>query len=347
MLFLPPPLLTLGILLVTTSTSLPAAERVNASKDQGMKEVSLSLDYVCGLPVIEDQPITLDITTSLPRELSKGMNPALEMTAIQAIPRDVQFFMSLFRVAKIEGQARILATLELPYREQPWELELPVPTIALPSSRGAFDILAEGALPPVNLEYTDLGKALIRVGDLLLDLKTLRANGDPVAAPVGEFSAHCRQLPGQDNVLHRFTVTDAPAPNNDPAIHVMPESLDFGSVQSGGYIFKTLTISNTGGTDLGINNFALENARSDFIGFTVAPSSNCSVLAVGESCNVVVAYYPREDQEQSVNLVIDSGDPEKPQVTIPVTGTSVQQLPMEETLTLPEEAQPLPEFEEE
>ncbi len=108
------------------------------------------------------------------------------------------------------------------------------------------------------------------------------------------------------------TIPDTPAD-----IAVSTESVDFGNTQAGLTKTETVTITNEGDLDLGINSVSVSGA--DAIDFTV--NNSCTTLAGGESCTVDVTFAPSTDGARSAQLDIASTDEDEANVAVALSGT--------------------------
>jgi len=82
------------------------------------------------------------------------------------------------------------------------------------------------------------------------------------------------------------------------------------------YSQKTFTIRNTGTAVLNITSITAPE------GFTVDKSTAFTVSA-NNSQVVTVTFSPTDDISYSGNIIINSNDPDEPQVTVNVSGTGV------------------------
>ncbi|TVP57542.1 MAG: choice-of-anchor D domain-containing protein [Halomonadaceae bacterium] len=281
------------------------------------EEASLTLDYECPLPLIGNQIITANITAEIPAEQPVGDTEQFAITAINVLPADVRAGLAVGRATTIAGVAIASSTVELVGGDQELDVALDIPETAVPEGEGDFELTALGNAPSITLTESDVGQGVIRVEDLFLDIITREEDGSIAIQPIGEFTSQCQQLPGQDNVLHTFTV---PGPiDDDPKISVNPDTIDFGTVQAGLTEEASISISNTGAMELGIHNITL--AGNDPDAFML--SHDCTSLTNGQSCTVAVVYYPEGDQPQNAHVIIESGDPETPVKEVPLSGQPV------------------------
>jgi PKD repeat protein len=105
---------------------------------------------------------------------------------------------------------------------------------------------------------------------------------------------------------------------DDWDITVSPSSLDFGSVDTGGYAWRSLTVSNSGTGNLRIS--SVDSLSSTF----GVASDECSgrILSASASCSVHVDFTPGTEGIFNGSLVISSNDMDHPIVTVNVVGTA-------------------------
>jgi PKD repeat protein len=111
-----------------------------------------------------------------------------------------------------------------------------------------------------------------------------------------------------------FSIKGGVAPKQ-PRIQVTSTRLDFGEVQLNTSADRTLTIRNTGEERLNIANISTDNPV-----FTVKGSTSFSINP-GNFVDVTVTFTPKVEGSQSGKLSISSNDPEKPTLTIQLSGT--------------------------
>ena len=90
-------------------------------------------------------------------------------------------------------------------------------------------------------------------------------------------------------------------------------SLSFNNVTVSEYSEKTFTIRNTGTAVLNISSITAPE------GFTVVPSTAFTISA-NNSQVVTMKFLPNDDKSYSGNIIINSDDPDEPQVIVSVSG---------------------------
>lgn len=109
--------------------------------------------------------------------------------------------------------------------------------------------------------------------------------------------------------------------NLDPAISLVPDSLDFGDVAiNEGNDSLTLTLENTGNGDAHIDTISEPGAPYALTGGTCLPAP--TTVASHADCTIIVAFVPDQEGHFSESLEIRSDAPSSPD-TISLTGTGI------------------------
>ncbi len=105
-------------------------------------------------------------------------------------------------------------------------------------------------------------------------------------------------------------------------IEVSPETVDFGelSVTDGESLSSVITISNTGGAELYINDVSITG--DDRGVYTLSTLSSASVDG-GSAITLTLTYTPSTAAEDAATLTISSTDPDQPTVDVPISGTGI------------------------
>lgn len=293
--------------------------------------VSLTLEYTCPFPLIGDQPIIAQISADIPTEIAvdEPLGP-FQIEALTTVNEDSRLGLKLVGSATIEGVATSTNIISTAAGTRDIVVPLTIPQSPIPEESGPFTVPATGQAAQQVFSTADIGSGAILVGGLVLDMVARDASGNIAPAPIGEFTADCTQLAGQDNVLQSFDIV-----GNDPVllpeIRLGRESVDFGEVVLGLTASETVSITNVGGAILGINGIALEGADAG----AFMQTNDCTTLAAGASCTVELTYFPSGEGPQSASLTVQSDDPEHPVMTVPVSGTSVLEPEPELSLSQP------------
>jgi hypothetical protein len=296
------------------AAALMAGGAGNASAEQ----VSLELAFECPFPLIGTQPIRAQISADIPPVATVGQpTPQFQVDAITVVNDDARTGLKLVNSETLEGVATSINEIVTVNRTFEQIVKLDIPPTNIPSETGEFNVPAAGTAPEVLFTDDDIGEAEIRVGSLSLDLIARTANGDIAPAPIGEITTDCAQLPDQDNLLQTVLVEGDTV--EAPRINVGVEELAFGNVQAGLTATQTVTISNTGNSDLGINGISIGGTDS-----TVFTQTNsCTTIAPSASCDVDVTFAPSTEGTRNATLTIQSTDAETPSVDVGLTGRGV------------------------
>jgi len=104
-----------------------------------------------------------------------------------------------------------------------------------------------------------------------------------------------------------------------PKISVTPKSVNLGSVSVGiTSAPKTVTVKNTGISDLTVNAIAFEGANaSEF-----SETNNCTTVSDKNSCTISVTLTPTSAGTKTATMNISSNDPNKPVIIVKLSGKS-------------------------
>lgn len=103
----------------------------------------------------------------------------------------------------------------------------------------------------------------------------------------------------------------------EPEILVEPERVEFGAVGDGETVVESFTISNIGDGDLEISNLEIGAQNGSF---TILTTDWTSVLPVGASQVIDVAFSPMGANAQSANAIVESNDSIVPKATVELVG---------------------------
>jgi probable HAF family extracellular repeat protein len=138
--------------------------------------------------------------------------------------------------------------------------------------------------------------------------------------------------PNQGSLTHAFLLTPI------PSISVSPSSIDFGNVPVGSSSApQTFTISNSGTPDLHISGMSLSDTTNYSLNVNGGSSpcaSTTPTIAPNSNCTVTVTFSPLSTGKKDVNLTINSDDPDKPTLNVPLSGTGV--IPLVECHLVPD-----------
>lgn len=184
-----------------------AAALAGTAAPAAAEPVSLTLGYHCVFPLIGPEPVSVKISTDVPKTVVSGQQvPGFTVDSVSTVGAGSTRGLAAVGTAKLDGTALAKASITVP--DVPSGLAVPVTskldTTAVPAE-GAFDVHARGTTVPLTFRKT--GKGTIRVGDLVLTLAPSIGDGGP--SGLGTFESECTQDPGQDDVLATFDVVDS------------------------------------------------------------------------------------------------------------------------------------------
>ena len=143
---------------------------------------TLSQTYSCLYPLIQSQPLSVDIEASIPTEWEVNkLTPAFDIKAT-AVTNDTTWDgLNLVQAATIEGTATATSQITAPGFSLPLAVPVTVPVTNKPAQRGPITIVATGSTPPIAFPQT--GDGTITVESLRMNLRAKMANGDAVIFP--------------------------------------------------------------------------------------------------------------------------------------------------------------------
>ncbi|MAL99106.1 MAG: hypothetical protein CL583_11750 [Alteromonadaceae bacterium] len=299
-------------------TSISAAALALASGAVSAEPVNLELSYTCPFPLIGNQQVITNISSEMPATVESGApTGAFAIDVVSTVPENAKIGLGLAGAVSIEGTASSDVVVELPSVDRFITVQLDIPSTVIPSGGGAFNVPASGVQEPLVFGETDEGSGVVRVEGLTLNMITRTFSGEIASDPVGEFTSVCTLDPGQDNALHTFGIIPPPDPYDPADIHLSTDNVDFGTVQAGLSEEMTIVITNDGQSPLSIDRLSLDGSSA------FEMSTDCSVLAPGESCTVFITYYPSDDGIQTAVLTVASNDPDSAVLDIAIAGRSL------------------------
>jgi hypothetical protein len=180
---------------------------------------SLTLDYTCTYPLINQQDLRVAITVGLPESVEAGVPTApFDIEAISTVSASTTSGLALIGAKTIEGTAVSHVNVQAPQVNLPdVQVGVTIPQTPVPAS-GAFDIPATGQTP--SLTFPAGGQGTIDIGNLDLTMVARNSAGDPIALPGGKpdgsFDAPCKVKAGQNQRLASFPILGDPPANTPP-----------------------------------------------------------------------------------------------------------------------------------
>lgn len=117
------------------------------------------------------------------------------------------------------------------------------------------------------------------------------------------------------NDLHALDTIGYRVRSAQQQISVSPTALDFGEVALSASSERTLTVFNTGGQPLQVTGITISNAR-----FTLISPGTSFTIAANSQQNVVLRFTPTANGAQTGTLMLSSNDPNRPTLTVQLTG---------------------------
>lgn len=278
--------------------------------------VSLTLDYTCTFPLINQQALKVAIDVDLPTTTQQGVpTPAFAIKAISTISANTTSGLALIGAKSIEGKAISHVNVQAPGVNLP-DIQVPVAVdkTAVPAS-GEFSVPAAGETP--SLTFPQAGTATIDVGNLDLNMIARNSAGTPIALPGGHadgsFDAPCTVNPGQDTRLTSITIEPPVAGNTAPAA-------------------QPVSASTKAGTPVGITLLG-SDADGDTLTYTAGQAAHGTVAVDGSTAT----YTPAEGftgTDTFSYTVSDGTDAATADVTVTVDGGTVEPPPTGASLTL-------------
>lgn len=286
--------------------------------------VSIELNYHCTYPLIGVQPMSVIVNSDMPDSLAVGQSTgAFDLDAIATAKGNTWTGLNIVSATSLEGTANSSSNISGNNLSLDLDVPLTIAQQSVPAENGDFDLIASGQTPPLTFSELNIGELAITVGDIDLALLARKADGSPVIfaesdPSTGIFPAPCTLDAGQDNVLHRFTITAAePDPTAD--IAVTPSAVGFADTQVGTTNEVAVTVSNQGNADLVIDSINISGTdASEYF-----QSNNCATVSAAQTCTVTVSFSPSVEGPRTALLNILSNDADTPAVTVALSGQGV------------------------
>jgi hypothetical protein len=206
-------------LALIAAAGLGAGLLVGGGASPASAAASLTLDYTCTYPLINQQDLTVAIEVALPDHAEAGVPTApFDIEAISTVSASTTSGLALIGAKTIEGSAVSHVDVQAPQVDLP-DVQVPVTVAKTPvPASGAFDIPATGQTP--SLTFPAPGTGTIDVGNLDLTMIARDGAGNPIALPGanpdGSFDAPCSVKPGQEQRLASFPIVGEPGDNQAP-----------------------------------------------------------------------------------------------------------------------------------
>ncbi|MFI7320801.1 DUF6801 domain-containing protein [Streptomyces venezuelae] len=183
--------------------------------------VTLKQTYECVFPLMEEDPLTVEITADLPTKVKVGERiPAFRVVSVSKVSKAAATALRTVGGATLEGVATADITVHTPEGPLDIGLDNTIPRTKLPDPPADFEVTATGQAPP--LTFRQPGSVRIDVNSLLLTMTPRDAAGAKTG--LDTFETECTLDPADQNkTLHTIQVEPAPT-EPDPE----PVPLNFG-----------------------------------------------------------------------------------------------------------------------
>ncbi|MFI1680724.1 DUF6801 domain-containing protein [Streptomyces sp. NPDC020607] len=183
--------------------------------------VTLKQTYTCVFPLMEEDPLTVDITADLPAKVKVGERiPAFRVVSVSKVGKAAAAALRTVGGTTLEGVATADITVRTPEGPLDIGLDNTIPRTPLPDPPADFEVTATGQAPP--LTFRQPGSVKIDVNSLLLTMTPRDAAGAKTG--IDTFETECTLDPAEQNrTLHTIQVepgatdpTDPPDPGGEP-----------------------------------------------------------------------------------------------------------------------------------
>ncbi len=270
-------------------------------------------------------------SASLPLSVAPGQSSPLTVTYT---PANTDFHQACLAVAS-NDPARPVANLGLTAQGA----AAPVPAVVLSPPSLDFMAVAVGATSTLVSQVQDNGGASLTIRSIAACPGT---SGEFTWSPPAPFTVSAGQAralsvtyapvdAGADNGCLALATDDPLRPTVNlglagsgtvvpafPAIALVPDALDFGTVTIGGAATRTAEVRNTGAAPLDVLGIAACSGTSPEFGVTPAAPFT---VAPGQSATLTVAYAPVDAGSDSGCFTIASNDPVNASVQLKLQGT--------------------------
>jgi hypothetical protein len=129
--------------------------------------------------------------------------------------------------------------------------------------------------------------------------------------------------PGEETLTVSLSGTGIVPPPEVCVIRVNPTALDYGTVEIGAPLTLVTTVSNDGTVDCAVT-ATVDSTTGEF----ALASAQTVTVTPGTSADVAVAYAPVDVGDDAGTLTLDSNDPARPSVAVPLAGSGVEATPV-------------------
>ena len=168
--------------------------------------VSATLNYTCVFPLIEEQPLSVDITSEMPDSLAVGQpSGSFQIDGTAIVSAESWNGLDFVGSDTLSGQVDAHASVTGNGLSLPLVIPMEIAAQPMPDEQGAFSIVASGVTPSLTFTSDNQGAVEIRVGNLVLNLTPRDDNDNPTG--LGDFQSECVPVTGEEALLHTITVS--------------------------------------------------------------------------------------------------------------------------------------------
>lgn len=180
---------------------------LSAVAQQGMADtVNLELDYTCTFPILEEQPLSVQITADIPGEAEVGVPTGdFFIDAIATVSEESWNGLNFVGTTTLQGSVAAGSRISGPGIGLDLTVPMDITELSLPTESGAFDTEASGSTPSLSFSESNIGDIEVTVGDLVMSLEPRDQNGQLTG--LGPFESECSLNAGQNPLLQTITVT--------------------------------------------------------------------------------------------------------------------------------------------
>ncbi|SDI46988.1 hypothetical protein SAMN05192558_104325 [Actinokineospora alba] len=174
--------------------------------------VTLTQNYDCVFPLIDNQPIKIVVSSEIPATVALGEpTGAFKIKALSMVGADAAAGLGLVGARSIEGTAVSVAEIDSP--ELKATVTVPVGIAKQPVPRPATDFTIEAIGETPSLSFTKPGTATVSVNDIAITMIARKLDGTPIELPGSDpvtkaFKADCTLNAGEPTKLATITITD-------------------------------------------------------------------------------------------------------------------------------------------
>ncbi|MEU6485358.1 DUF6801 domain-containing protein [Streptomyces sp. NPDC046887] len=178
----------------------------------GAVPVHLKQTYSCVFPLLEADPVTVEISTDMPAEIPVGTSTgALKIHSVSTVSGRAAEGLATVGGVTVEGTASAAVTVRTPDGPLSLTVDNTLRKTRIPDTPAPFTVEADGQAPP--LSFGSPGSVAFEVTGLQLRLTPRDAQGNKTA--IDTFESVCTlDPPNQNTTLHTIRVVPATPPTS-------------------------------------------------------------------------------------------------------------------------------------